>query len=162
MSRKLSSNLFSDMPPAAEEVRVPSPTSRTQMESQKLEIGEIRRGLQQLTSQVEILSAQMQQLSHHNEQRLQRQSQAISDMEKGLHRTFAEIDNRLQHTHQKIKDNTMDYSKMESLLERQNLIIQSFESKLAALKRVIEEKEKLLMKYQSLFNHSKNGHRPIL
>lgn len=149
MNRRLDPSLFSTNPSPNLNSDVPPISSKSQIETQKLELHEIRNQIKDMVTHLEVLSTQFNQLSQTFEGRLQKQSQAISQLEKMINKSTQELERRLQHTHSRIHEKQEDQIKIEGLLERQGMAMQSFENKLASLQRVLKEKDLMLLKYQS-------------
>lgn len=149
MNRRLDPSLFSTSNQPNLPNELPPVSPKLLVESQKLEIQEIRNQIRDVITHIEVLNTQFTQISQTLEGRLQKQSQAISALEKHIHKNSQDLERKIQHTNSQIQDKKEDQIKIESLLERQSMMMQNFENKLASLQRVLKEKDLMLLKYQS-------------
>ena len=131
--------------------------SENSMGFQQLEINELKQQLKLSQKRQDALDEKISKLSSqsfeaiktnfHKLERLSKEFARIDEFQKKLyeefHKNFASMNS-------KINEKRMNDSKVEELLDRQNMVIRNFENRLASLQRILSEKEGQLMNYANL------------
>lgn len=111
------------------------------------EMQSLKTRMSQSERQVETLRLQMSDFIGSVDQRFERLSQALSRLEKSQHQQEVAFDKKIQKTREKIQNSHFEELKVESLIERQNLVLRNFENRLSALQKLIRDKEAVITKY---------------
>lgn len=119
------------------------------MEAQKLmeEMKEIKGRQRSYENQIEVFKNQMSDFVRSVDQRFERVSQALSRIEKSMHQQGREGEEKLKTLREKMQAQNLEDAKVESLIERQNVVIRNFENRLTSMQKIISDKEALLLKY---------------
>lgn len=119
------------------------------LEAQKLmeEMKEIKGRQRSYENQIDVFKNQMSDFVRTVDQRFDRVSQALSRIEKSMHQQGREGEEKLKALREKMQAQNLEDAKVESLIERQNVVIRNFENRLASMQKIISDKEALLLKY---------------
>lgn len=173
MSKKLNPGLFESQiqpqttemiptPPPQQPISSAHPTTLPtlqpppNMDMHKIleEVQSVKTRLRNSDQQIETLKNQLSEFIASIDQRFERFSQALSRLEKGIHIQERNTEDKIRKTHERIQAQGFEESKVESLVERQTLVVRNFENRLNSLQKVVHEQELLLMKY---FETLRNG-----
>jgi exonuclease VII large subunit len=95
---------------------------------------------------MEVFKNQLTDFVHTFDQRFDRLSQALSRMEKALHAQGRDTEDKFRGVREKIQSQSFEEAKIEGLIERQSIALRNFENRMAAMQKLLNEKELLLMK----------------
>lgn len=122
------------------------------LEAQKLteEMKEIKGRQRSYENQIEVFKNQMTDFVRSVDQRFDRVSQALSRIEKAMHQQGRDGEERIKTLREKLNNQNLEDAKVESLIERQNVVIRNFENRLTSMQKIISDKEALLLKYHEV------------
>lgn len=119
------------------------------------EVQGLKAKLRNSDNQMDVFKNQLTDFVHSFDQRFDRLSQALSRMEKTIHAQSRDMEDKLRGVREKIQAQSFEEAKVEGLIERQSIAIRNFENRLAAMQKLLNEKELLLMKCtEALRQHS--------
>jgi chromosome segregation ATPase len=148
LNRRLNPQLFEDNSPApAEEAPTYSAVAAQKMGE---EFKEIKKSVSHLESVVEVLQAQVGQLSKNSDKRSEVFSTALNEIEKAMAEQTDQLSQKSQRLEEQLKDREQVDTKIENMVDRFNMSLQQFENKLSSLQKVISEKEMALMSYRKI------------
>lgn len=167
MHKKLNPSLFN--PVSTEKVQSQAPSHNQQMglpivppqvtgalEAHKLfeELQSLKTKMRTYDSQLEVLRNQMSEFVRTLDQRFERVSQALSRLEKAVHNQSRDAETKIKQVREKIQSHGFEEAKIEGLIERQTVIIRNFENRVAALQKIVNDKELLNMKFAEALRQS--------
>lgn len=124
----------------------PSPTSPMELQRINEEVQGLKAKLRNYDNQMEVFKNQLTDFVHSFDQRFDRLSQALSRTEKTLHSSARDTEDKFRGVREKIQAQSFEEAKVEGLIERQSIAIRNFENRMAAMQKILNEKELLLMK----------------
>jgi len=128
-------------------VGVPSTAARAETLKMQEEINSLKAKMRSHENQMDVFKNQISDFVKSFDQRFDRLSQALSRLEKAVHTQGRDMEDKLRGFREKIQAQNFEEAKVEGLIERQTVVIRNFENRLAAMQKIINEKELLLMKY---------------
>lgn len=123
-----------------------SPTSNMEVQRLNEEVQGLKAKLRNYDNQMEVFKNQLTDFVHTFDQRFDRLSQALSRMEKSVHAQGRDTEDKFRGVREKIQSQSFEEAKIEGLIERQSIAIRNFENRMAAMQKLLNEKELLLMK----------------
>lgn len=148
MNRRLNPQLFEDN---SSTEKVESPTySAIASEKLNRDMGEMRKVVSHLESVVEVLQAQVSQISSISDKRTDAFSRALSEMETSVKEQNQDIRERNKIFEDQLNERRELDHKIEAMVDRFNMSLQQFENRIASLQKVISEKELAMMSYRNI------------
>lgn len=149
MSRQILPNLFDDKPQAntTEQVYEPLPLLDQANPIQKM--------TEQVGEKFNQFRFETQKIVKSVALRLEKNLQRIQQLEEKVNHLVAESKERFSQIGTKVKDNQRNEMRMESLVERHQQVVQSFELKLAKAQRLIDNQSLQLAKQTEMIAESR-------
>lgn len=146
VNRRLNPELFDTSPQTPSE----SGTGLSAVAARKIEgeLRETRKQVSHLESMIEVLQSQLTTLAEASEKRTNAFSKAISSLEQDFREQTLIQNRQVQNLESKIRDQRVSDGQTEALVERFNMSLAQFDNKLAAMKKVVSEKDMTLMSYR--------------
>jgi primosomal protein N'' len=123
-----------------------SPSSNMEVQRINEEVQGIKAKLRNYDNQMEVFKNQLTDFVHSFDQRFDRLSQALSRVEKSIHAQGRDTEDKLRGVREKIQSQGFEDAKVEGLIERQTVALRNFENRMAAMQKMLNEKELLIMK----------------
>ena len=149
MSRELDPNLFGTQP------RNPSSNWETQVGSGSPGWGSWALEVTKLTQRVEKIRLELDEWLKTANLRIEKNLTKAAVLEQRFDQAMIEIREKMALLAGKLKERQIMEGKIESLLERHNQVIQSFESRLAQAIRTIDEQQSLIQKQQAQLDENR-------
>ena len=147
MQRRLNPQLFEQNTPQNLDERAHfSAVASKKMEE---ELRGTKKALSRTESQVEALRGQLSQVVSQYDKKINRLSKALADMENQQRDSGLKLSQKTRQLEEQMRERKIIDGKIEIMVDRYNNSLQQFENRLAALQKVISEKEMTLMKYNS-------------
>ena len=147
MQRRLNPQLFDENADSGvEESSHFSVIANKKMEE---EILGANKSISRLESQVEVLRSQLSQTLTRYDKKLDSQSKALVQLENRHRETNLQLTQKTRMLEEQMRERKLIDNKIEVMVDRYNTSLQQFENRLAALQKVISEKEMTLLKYNS-------------
>ena len=148
MNRRLNPDLFG--PQGSTQSSPETSYSAVATRKMEAELQETKKRVSHLESLLEVVQSQMSAMSNNNEQRTDAFSKALSELERKMHEKDLTQSRHMQHFKERLRDQKMKDSQMESMVDRFNTNLLHFENKLSVLQKVLSEKEMTLMTYRRI------------
>lgn len=158
MPRQLNKDIFE------EQISI-KPFSKSRIESPELLVQDNTyklRGLEQkinnLTKQVETLHLKLPQLESLYKKLFEKNQSNIKRLESAVKSNLQTVFNKFSRLSSKVNKKSIEQSKVNELINRQNAVLQQYELRLTKLQKVISEQELQLMNYKSTLQKLQKKH----
>jgi len=90
---------------------------------------------------IEELNTKITRLSRAAGMSFEKITPAVSELQKNVTKNTQDIERKTRWLTSKLEESKINANKVESLMERQNMVIKSFETKLANIQKILSQKE---------------------
>lgn len=164
MNRELDPNLFHPSHSSLNEtqetpvsVKTPSQTPYLALEVKDLKQALLtqQRKMQDVDRRLATMESHVKEAINQNHLRIEKMALALQRLEAAHSQSHREVFERLAQLQSKVNERRVSENRIEELFDRQNLVFQSYENRLAALQKLISDKEMQLMNYSSALRETR-------